>query len=160
MVSALAQKILPRAEVLRLHQAPRKSRLVFSNGVFDVLHRGHVEYLCYARTLGDTLVVGVNSDESTRRLKGPARPVNTQEDRAIVLAALECVDVVTIFDEDTPQALISALLPDVLVKGGDYRAQDVVGRAEVEAAGGQVIIVPLFEGRSTTSILQRIDALT
>jgi rfaE bifunctional protein nucleotidyltransferase chain/domain len=160
MVRSLAQKILPRAELLRLHQSPHKSRLVFTNGVFDVLHRGHVEYLYHARTLGDTLVVGVNSDASTSRLKGPSRPFNTQDDRAIVLAALECVDVVTIFDEDTPHALISALLPDILVKGGDYRAQDVVGRAEVEAAGGRVIIVPLVEGHSTTSILQRIEATT
>ncbi|HEU4454205.1 MAG TPA: adenylyltransferase/cytidyltransferase family protein, partial [Longimicrobium sp.] len=121
-----------------------------------VLHRGHVEYLAMARALGDLLVVGLNADDSVRRLKGPTRPVNPEDDRAYVLAGLASVDYVTVFGEDTPRDLIAALLPDVLVKGGDYRKEDIVGAAEVEAAGGRVVVAPLVPGRSTTSILQRV----
>ncbi|HEX5725912.1 MAG TPA: D-glycero-beta-D-manno-heptose 1-phosphate adenylyltransferase [Longimicrobiaceae bacterium] len=150
-----AARVLPRAELLARHGRPRGETLVFTNGCFDVLHRGHVEYLAAARALGDRLVVAVNSDDSVRRLKGPGRPVNSQEDRAYVLAGLEAVDLVTVFDEDTPRELIAALLPDVLVKGGDYRAEEVVGAAEVAAAGGRVVIAPLVPGRSTTAILER-----
>jgi D-beta-D-heptose 7-phosphate kinase/D-beta-D-heptose 1-phosphate adenosyltransferase len=130
--------------------------LVFTNGCFDVLHRGHVEYLHRARALGDVLVVGVNTDESVERLKGPGRPVVPQDDRALVLAGLESVDAVTLFHEDTPQALIGALLPDILVKGGDYYRNQVVGRQEVEAAGGKVELIPLILGRSTTDLFHRI----
>jgi rfaE bifunctional protein nucleotidyltransferase chain/domain len=139
---------------------PRTGRLVFTNGCFDVLHRGHVEYLYAARALGDALVVGVNTDASVRRLKGEDRPVVPLEDRLYVLAGLACVDAVTAFDEDTPRALIAALLPDVLVKGGDYRAEDVVGAQEVRAAGGEVRILPFLAGRSTTGIIQRLRERT
>jgi D-beta-D-heptose 7-phosphate kinase/D-beta-D-heptose 1-phosphate adenosyltransferase len=131
--------------------------VVFTNGCFDLLHRGHVSYLNAARELGDVLVVGVNTDSSVRRLaKGAGRPLVQEKDRAYVLASLACVDAVTLFDEDTPLALVSALLPDVLVKGGDYAAGDVVGRREVEAAGGRVELIPFVEGYSTTALIQRI----
>ena len=148
-------KLLTRAELVDRLGRPRGQRVVFTNGCFDILHRGHAEYLRAARSLGDLLVVGLNSDDSVRRLKGPSRPVNLQEDRAYVLASLEVVDVVVVFEEDTPRELIAALLPDVLVKGGDYRLEDIVGAREVTAAGGEVVIAPLVPGRSTTSILQR-----
>jgi rfaE bifunctional protein nucleotidyltransferase chain/domain len=156
MVDRLDKKFLTRNVLLARYGAPRRIRVVFTNGVFDLLHRGHVEYLHDARELGDALVVGINSDESTRRLKGAGRPVNSEIDRAIVLAALECVDAVTLFDEDTPRELIAALLPDILVKGGDYRPDEVVGRAEVEKAGGRVVILDYLQGRSTSSMLERL----
>ncbi|CAN5476491.1 hypothetical protein BH10BAC6_BH10BAC6_15350 [soil metagenome] len=138
------------------HELTRSSTVVFTNGVFDILHAGHVMYLESARALGDTLVVGLNSDSSVRRLKGPERPVNTVEDRARVLAALRCVDHVVIFDDDTPLSVIEALLPTVLVKGGDYTRDTVVGADVVEQHGGRVVLVPLLEGRSTTSIITRV----
>jgi rfaE bifunctional protein nucleotidyltransferase chain/domain len=153
--ASLHAKILGDEELFRRFARPRQGRVVFTNGCFDVLHRGHVEYLAAARELGDTLVVGLNSDASVRRLKGPSRPVNAEDDRAIVLAALAAVDVITVFDEDTPHRLISSLLPDFLVKGGDYEAADVVGAREVEESGGRVVIMPLVPGRSTTAILGR-----
>lgn len=130
-------------------------RVVFTNGVFDILHAGHVTYLEAARRLGDVLVVGLNADDSVRRLKGPSRPVNPQHDRATVLAALRCVDHVVFFHDDTPLRVIEDILPDVLVKGGDYTRDTVVGADVVEAHGGRVEIVPLLEGRSTTSIIER-----
>ena len=152
-----AAKVLTRDELLARLRRPRSQRVVFTNGVFDVLHRGHVDYLARARALGDLLVVGVNTDASVRRLgKGSDRPVNPEDDRAYVLAGLAAVDYVTLFDEDTPRGLISALLPDVLVKGGDYTRDTIVGADEVEAAGGWVETIPLVPGRSTTSILQRV----
>jgi D-beta-D-heptose 7-phosphate kinase/D-beta-D-heptose 1-phosphate adenosyltransferase len=135
-------------------------RVIFTNGVFDILHAGHVTYLEEARALGDVLVVGLNSDDSVRRLKGPTRPVNTQEDRARVLGALRCVDHVIVFDDDTPLAVITALIPDVLVKGGDYTRDTVVGADVVEHYGGSVVIIPLLEGRSTTSIIARSQGRT
>jgi rfaE bifunctional protein nucleotidyltransferase chain/domain len=151
-----SEKILSRDELLHRFGGGRCERIVFTNGVFDLLHRGHVDYLYAARALGDALVVAVNTDASTRRLgKGSDRPVNGQADRAFVLAGLGCVDAVTLFDEDTPRELLAALLPDVLVKGGDYTVQTVAGAAEVMAAGGRVEIIPLTPGRSTTSILER-----
>ncbi len=149
-------KILDRERLLEAHGRPRAGRLVFTNGCFDILHRGHVEYLWRARELGDRLVVGVNDDDSVRRLKGETRPVVALEDRMYVLAGLGCVDAVTPFGEDTPQELIERLLPDVLVKGGDYRPEDVVGRPEVEGAGGSVVILPFVQGRSTTRIIQTL----
>ena len=149
------EKLLTRAALLDRFGRPRAGTLVFTNGCFDLLHRGHVESLFAARALGDVLVVGLNTDASVRRLKGEGRPVTQQDDRAFVLAGLGCVDVVTLFDEDTPGELIAALLPDILVKGGDYTRDTVVGRAEVEAAGGRVEILPLVPGRSTTAILER-----
>ena len=150
-----ADKIVERDELVARLKRPRGERVVFTNGCFDVLHRGHVEYLEAARALGDVLVVGLNTDDSVRRLKGPSRPVNPEDDRAYVLAGLAAVDYVTHFAEDTPRDLIVALLPDVLVKGGDYRKEDIVGGAEVEAAGGEVVVAPLVPGRSTTAILKR-----
>ena len=151
------QKILTRDDVLRRYGRPRSSRVVFTNGCFDLLHRGHVAYLDAARRLGDVLVVGVNTDASVQRLaKEASRPLVREEDRAYVLASLACVDVVTLFDEDTPLSLIAALLPDVLVKGGDYTADEVVGRREVEAAGGRLALIPIVEGYSTTALVQRI----
>jgi rfaE bifunctional protein nucleotidyltransferase chain/domain len=151
-----SEKVLSREEVLHRFGRPRCGTVVFTNGVFDILHRGHVEYLCAARALGDALVVGLNTDDSVRRLgKGADRPVNPEEDRALVLAGLACVDAVTLFGDDTPRALIEALLPDVLVKGGDYTVETIVGADEVRAAGGRVQVIPLLPGRSTTAILQR-----
>ncbi|NQW28978.1 MAG: D-glycero-beta-D-manno-heptose 1-phosphate adenylyltransferase [Ignavibacteria bacterium] len=130
-------------------------KVVFTNGVFDILHAGHVTYLEQAANEGDVLVVGLNSDESVRRLKGASRPVNAQEDRATVLQALRCVNHVVVFSADTPLDLIVALQPDVLVKGADYKKEDVVGAKEVEARGGSVVLMPLLEGRSTTNIITR-----
>ena len=148
-------KLLDRPALVARYARPRDERVVFTNGVFDLLHRGHVDYLFAARALGDRLVVGVNTDASVRRLKGEGRPVVAEQDRAFVLAGLACVDAVTLFDEDTPRDLIAALLPDVLVKGGDYTRDTVVGADEVEAAGGTVALIPLVPGRSTTSIIAR-----
>lgn len=130
-------------------------RIVFTNGCFDVLHAGHVKYLRHARTCGDRLIVGLNSDASVTRLKGPKRPVNPLEDRALVLAALEMVDAVVDFEEDTPAKIIERITPDVLVKGEDWRDKGVVGAEWVEAHGGRVVLAPLLPGRSTTSILER-----
>jgi len=129
--------------------------IVFTNGVFDILHAGHVTYLEQARAMGDVLVIGVNSDDSVRALKGESRPVNTLVDRMHVLSALRAVDHVISFNESTPLLLIEALIPHVLVKGGDYTRDTVVGADVVEAAGGKVVIVPLLEGRSTTAIISR-----
>ena len=147
-------------DALRQHLRASTKRVVFTNGVFDILHAGHVTYLQAARALGDVLVVGLNSDASVRRLKGPSRPVNTQEDRATVLAALRCVDHVIVFDDDTPIKVISGLLPDVLVKGGDYTRETVVGADLVEQHGGRVELIPLLEGRSTSSIIARSQGRT
>jgi D-glycero-beta-D-manno-heptose 1-phosphate adenylyltransferase len=135
----------------------RRLTVVFTNGVFDLLHPGHVRYLAEARRLGDVLVVGVNSDRSARGLeKGPGRPLNTECDRAELLAALTCVDAVVIFDEDTPHAIVTALQPDVLVKGADWAQGTIVGADVVDARGGRVVRIPLAEGYSTTKILQQI----
>lgn len=151
------QKILTRAELVEICKRPRTEMLVFTNGVFDVLHRGHVEYLYAARALGDRLVLALNTDASARRLgKGPDRPVNAELDRATVIAGLGCVDHVTFFDEDTPLSLITELQPDVLVKGGDYTIDTIVGAAEVQSSGGRAVVIPLVEGRSTTDTLRKI----
>jgi D-beta-D-heptose 7-phosphate kinase/D-beta-D-heptose 1-phosphate adenosyltransferase len=131
---------------------------VFTNGVFDLLHPGHVDILSNARAQGDALVVGVNSDESVRRLKGPSRPVRNEHERAYVLAALRDVDAVVLFEQDTPLELIRRLRPDVLVKGGDYTRDTVVGADDVESWGGRVVIVPLVSGQSTTSIIEKLRA--
>ncbi|MBV8232938.1 MAG: D-glycero-beta-D-manno-heptose 1-phosphate adenylyltransferase [Planctomycetaceae bacterium] len=146
------------AAVRRVRQAGRT--VVFTNGCFDLLHVGHLRLLRRAAELGDFLVVGLNSDESVRRLKGPSRPINPEDARAELLAGLECVDAVTIFGEDTPLELIDAILPDVLVKGGDYRPEEVVGRDEVEASGGRLVLIPLVEGHSTTHLARRISERT
>lgn len=131
-------------------------RVVFTNGCFDLLHVGHVRYLAAARDAGDLLVVGLNDDASVRRLKGPSRPLVAETARAEVIAALAAVDYVTLFGEDTPYALIAAVQPDVLVKGADWAADQVVGRDVVEARGGRVILIPVVEGFSTTSLVERL----
>jgi len=151
------EKVLPREILLERFGRPREGRLVFTNGCFDILHRGHVEYLHQARALGDILIVGVNTDASVERLKGPGRPVVHQGDRALVMAGLESVDAVTLFHEDTPQTLIAALLPDVLVKGGDYTMEGVVGREVVLEAGGEVKLISFIPGRSTTELIDTIQ---
>ncbi len=133
-------------------------RIVFTNGCFDILHRGHVTYLAAARALGDVLVLGLNSDASVRRLKGPSRPINSTEDRAAVMDALRAVDYVTIFDEDTPLELIKSVKPDILVKGGDYEIDDIVGADFVQARGGSVRTIPFVEGKSTTGLIRAINA--
>jgi D-beta-D-heptose 7-phosphate kinase/D-beta-D-heptose 1-phosphate adenosyltransferase len=142
-----------RAERDRLHSEGRT--LVFTNGCFDILHRGHADYLAFARSQGDALVVGLNSDASVRRFKGPTRPVNPQDDRAFVLGSLRAVDYVVIFDEDEPRDLIAQILPDVLVKGKDW-AHYVSGRDIVEAHGGRVVLADMVEGRSTTATIERM----
>jgi D-glycero-beta-D-manno-heptose 1-phosphate adenylyltransferase len=155
------------AGILSLHEAilqfgPRKGngrRVVFTNGCFDLLHPGHIETLEKARSFGDLLVVGVNSDRSVREMKGAGRPILPERERAEILAALECVDGVVIFDEATPRETIAALLPDVLVKGGDWPGDRIVGREEVEAAGGKVVSVPVVAGYSTSAILKKIQEL-
>jgi D-beta-D-heptose 7-phosphate kinase/D-beta-D-heptose 1-phosphate adenosyltransferase len=151
-------KIVSQDELVQIAARERSGgrRVVFTNGCFDLLHPGHVRCLAEARALGDVLVVAVNSDRSVRGNKGPERPLVPQQDRAEVLAALSSVDYVTIFDEPTPGQLISRVLPSVLVKGADWPLDQVVGRAEVEAAGGQVISIPLSPGHSTTKLLERI----
>ena len=133
-------------------------RVVFTNGVFDLLHPGHVDVLLAARRAGDLLVVGLNADASVRRLKGPTRPIRREDERAYVLAALACVDAVVVFDQDTPLELITLLEPDVLVKGGDYTEATIVGAPLVRARGGDVVVVPLTPGHSTTSTIARLDA--
>ncbi|TLS74181.1 D-glycero-beta-D-manno-heptose 1-phosphate adenylyltransferase [Mariprofundus erugo] len=134
-------------------------RIVFTNGCFDLLHPGHIDYLSRARALGDALIVGLNDDDSIRRLKGESRPVNPLADRAIMLAALRSVDLVVPFSEDTPLKLISALKPDILVKGGDYEPANIVGAEVVLAAGGKVVVMPFIEGYSTTRLIRRIYSL-
>lgn len=151
-----ASRVLERAELVRRHGRPREGRLVFTNGCFDLLHRGHASLLYRARALGDVLVVGLNSDASVRRLKGPGRPLLPERDRAWLLASLRPVDAVTVFGEDTPLELIRALRPDVLVKGADYEPDEVVGGSEVEADGGEVRLLPLEPGRSTSRLVARL----
>lgn len=131
-------------------------RIVFTNGCFDLLHVGHVRCLRKARALGDLLVVGVNSDRSVARVKGPGRPIVPEAERAEMVGALGCVDYVTLFDEETPEELISSVAPDILVKGGDWRPGEVVGREFVEERGGKVVIIPLEQGYSTSSLVERI----
>ena len=138
------------------HARAAGKKIVFTNGVFDILHPGHVRYLQAARRHGDLLIVGINSDASVRRNKGSGRPINPQEERAEVLAALACVDAVSLFDEDTPADIIRAVQPDVLVKGADWPADQIVGRDTVEARGGRVVLEPVEQGYSTTAIVERI----
>jgi len=135
-----------------------KKQLVFTNGVFDLLHRGHVHYLLEARNLGDALIIGLNADSSVKRLKGDSRPIQTEEDRAYILSMLRVCDAVAIFDEDTPLELITAIVPDVLVKGGDYEIENIVGREVVESNGGVVKTIPIVEGKSTTNIVKRMKS--
>lgn len=162
MVSAPALPFDPAAKVRTLEEAiawrrAQPGRVVFTNGVFDLLHPGHVDVLVAARRAGDHLVVGLNSDASVRRLnKGPERPIRREWERAYVLAAFAVVDAVVVFEDDTPLAVVRALEPDVIVKGGDYSESTIVGAAEVRARGGEVVVVPLTPGQSTTSIVEKL----
>jgi D-beta-D-heptose 7-phosphate kinase/D-beta-D-heptose 1-phosphate adenosyltransferase len=155
----IEQKIVSRdffvENALKLHQR----KIVFTNGCFDVLHFGHVHYLLQAKKLGDILVIGLNSDDSVRRLKGPTRPVNGEKERAFVLAALACVDYVVLFGEDTPKELIETVRPDVLVKGGDYDITTIVGADFVQRNGGAVTTIPFVEGFSSTRIIEQLNSL-
>jgi rfaE bifunctional protein nucleotidyltransferase chain/domain len=137
-------------------RATLRGRLVFTNGVFDLLHPGHVDVLTGARREGDHLLVGLNADASVKRLKGPQRPIRTEAERAFVLAALACVDAVVVFDQDTPLELVQRLQPDVIVKGGDYTPDTIVGADVVAARGGRVVVIPLTPGQSTTSIIEKL----
>lgn len=153
----IKHKIIALPSDKNLLKARQSRKIVFTNGCFDVLHYGHVVYLAQARQLGDLLVVGLNSDDSVRRLKGPTRPVNPLPARACTLAALEMVDFVVPFEEDTPYRLITQIIPDVLVKGGDYAIDQIVGADFVREHGGTVHIIPLEDGFSTTSTLNKIS---
>ena len=155
------RKVLSIAEAVALVKQLRHSgrTVVFTNGVFDLLHPGHVRYLRDARREGDALIVGVNSDRSVRAIKGPMRPVNPEDERAEVVAALACVDAVVVFDEETPQQIISSLQPDVLAKGADWATDAIVGRETVEQRGGRVVRIPLAEGYSTSAIIKKIQGL-
>ena len=150
-----------RAEITAFTRAARAEgrRLVFTNGVFDLLHPGHIRYLQQARALGDLLIVGLNSDASVRLIKGPQRPIKDEAERGELLEALECVDAVVVFDEDTPAEIIKTVQPDILVKGADWAEDAIVGRDTVESRGGQVLRVPLEPGYSTTEIIRKIRAL-
>jgi rfaE bifunctional protein nucleotidyltransferase chain/domain len=154
----MRRKVLQRDALVEVvkNLRDRGKKVVFTNGCFDLIHLGHVRYLGEAKKHGDILVVGLNSDGSVRRLKGKGRPFVPERDRAELLAALEAVDYVTIFGEDTPAALIEALGPDLIVKGADYTLEEVVGRETVERSGGCVVIVPLVEDRSTTKLIEKI----
>jgi rfaE bifunctional protein nucleotidyltransferase chain/domain len=153
-------KIKTLEEVVRIRQQLRAQgkKLVFTNGCFDILHLGHVRYLTQARALGDALVVGLNSDESVRALKGENRPIVPEGERAEVMSALACIDYVFMFDDLTPQRVIDAIVPDILVKGADWGISEIVGRETVEKAGGIVCNIPIVEGTSTTNIIQKILA--
>ncbi|MBQ3733473.1 MAG: D-glycero-beta-D-manno-heptose 1-phosphate adenylyltransferase [Bacteroidales bacterium] len=149
-------KIVPRDFFVRNDFKRHGQKIVFTNGCFDVLHYGHVHYLLQAKALGDILVIGLNSDDSVRRLKGPTRPINGENERAFVLAALACVDYVTLFEEDTPEELIKDVRPDVLVKGGDYTLDNIVGANFVTQNGGTVTTIPFVEGFSSTRIIEKL----
>ncbi|RLD19193.1 MAG: D-glycero-beta-D-manno-heptose 1-phosphate adenylyltransferase, partial [Bacteroidetes bacterium] len=152
------QKIVNWEQASQLCGAWREKdeRIVFTNGCFDILHKGHVQYLEQAAELGDRLIIGLNSDDSTMRLKGPDRPINSQDSRAHVMASIGYVDAVVVFDEDTPAELIHLLNPDILVKGGDYNPDDIVGADHVRALGGEVVVLSFLEGFSTSSIEKKI----
>ncbi len=158
IVAMSMNKIKSLSEIipLRTDLRERGKKLVFTNGCFDILHVGHVRYLNQARSLGDALIVGINSDRSVREIKGEPRPIVPEADRAEVIAALASVDYVVIFDEPTPRQLIDAIVPDVLVKGADWDVSEIVGRNTVEDAGGVVRNIPLVEGASTTEIIRRV----
>lgn len=155
----LSSKLISQQEISRFVNAKRFTgkRIVFTNGCFDILHAGHVDYLTQARDLGDILVLGLNTDESVKRLnKGPERPINSQEARAKVLAGLGCMDAIVLFNEDTPYDLINLVQPDVLVKGDDYKPEAIVGYDIVTARGGKVVTIPFLQGFSTTNIVNKL----
>lgn len=154
-------KILNRGELVSLRNKAGEEgkKVVFTNGCYDILHRGHVELFRKAKALGDVLIVGINSDSSVKKLKGNERPVVNEDDRAYVIASLECVDAVCLFEEETPAELIMEVKPDILVKGGDYAIDEIVGRETVWENGGEVLTIPLIEGRSTSDIIKKIVSL-
>jgi rfaE bifunctional protein nucleotidyltransferase chain/domain len=155
------RKVLSIAEAVAYveHLRHAGKEVVLTNGVFDILHPGHVRYLADARREGDALIVAVNSDRSVRAIKGPARPVTPENERAEILAGLASVDAVVVFDEDNPQQIVSRLQPDVLVKGADWAMDDIIGRETVESRGGRVVRIPLAEGYSTSTIIKKIQRL-
>ncbi len=155
----MVDKIVSRSELMAVREDLRKLglRVVFTNGCFDLIHRGHVEMLVEARSFGDALIVGLNSDEGVRALKGQNRPLFSQEDRAVLLSAFECISYICIFDEKSVESLVCALIPDVLVKGGDYSEQDVIGREVVMSNGGRVEIMSLWPDTSTTQLIEKIE---
>lgn len=151
--------IINRKDIAELSTDLKKNgkKIIFTNGCFDIIHSGHVTYLNKSKALGDVLIVGLNSDSSVKRLKGDKRPINTEHDRAYILDNLKAVDYVCIFDEDTPLELIKKVLPDIITKGGDYKKDEVVGYSVVKEYGGDVVIIDLVEGKSTTEIIKRIE---
>jgi len=151
--------IINRKDIAEVSDNLKKNgkKIIFTNGCFDILHSGHVTYLNKSKELGDVLIVGLNSDNSVRRLKGASRPINNEIDRAYILDNLKSVDYVSIFDEDTPLELIKKVLPDIITKGGDYKKENVVGYSVVKEYGGDVVIIDLVEGKSTTDIIKRIE---
>ncbi len=160
-ISSIESKIISRAQLpaLRRHFLKLRKKIVFTNGTFDILHRGHVSYLEKARAAGDLLVVGVNSDSSVRSYKGPGRPVNPEKDRLFVLAALQCVDYVVLFSDPTPLSLIMKVKPDVLAKGADWKLKDIVGAPEVMSWGGKVKRIQFVKGRSSTKVINKLAEL-
>jgi rfaE bifunctional protein nucleotidyltransferase chain/domain len=155
----LSEKLVTKDKLKTLLQEwnTQNQKIVFTNGCFDILHRGHVEYLSHARDLGDKLILGLNTDASVKRLgKSPERPINSEETRATILAGLECVDAIILFNEDTPYELIKFVQPDVLVKGNDYKAEDIVGYDIVTSKGGKVITIQLVDGFSTTKLIEKL----
>lgn len=155
MMDKILKKIVTKDFFEQQAEALHQQKIVFTNGCFDVLHYGHVHYLVQAKELGDILVVGLNSDASVRRLKGEGRPINSEQARAFVLAALEMVDYVCLFEEDTPYNLVSVVQPDVLVKGGDYAIDNIVGSDIVKKRNGEVVVLPFVEGYSSTMIIEK-----
>ena len=155
----IEKKVKSTAKIEKLAKQLHKweRRIVFTNGCFDILHPGHVKYLLKAKSFGDILIIGLNSDTSVKRLKGERRPIHNQKDRALVLSSLECVDYITLFEEDTPYDLINRIKPDILVKGGDWDVKDIVGADIVLSAGGEVLSLPYYEGHSTTGILEELS---
>lgn len=153
----IRQKIVKQSFFVENEAELHKHKIVFTNGCFDILHVGHVTYLAQARQLGDILVLGLNSDASVKRLKGPTRPVNDEQSRALVLAALEAIDYVVVFEEDTPYNIIAKVKPDVLVKGGDYEIENIVGADIVQQRGGLVTTIPFVDGFSTTATIQQLQ---
>lgn len=152
------RKLVSRKKIIEIVKRAKKEgkKIVFTNGCFDILHAGHVRYLQKAKKLGDILIVGLNSDSSIRKIKGKNRPINTQYDRAEVLSGLECVDYITIFNEETPENLIKLILPHTLAKGSDWKGKEVAGADTVIKNGGRVAFIPLLKGRSTTEIIKKI----
>ena len=151
--------IISRDNISRIAQEIKSQNktIVFTNGCFDIIHPGHIYYLSEAKKFGDYLIIGLNTDASVRRLKGEGRPINSEQDRAIVMDGLKPVDIVVFFDEDTPLALIQEISPDVLVKGGDYKADTIVGADFMKQRNGKVVIIPFLEGKSTTKIIEKIN---